>query len=149
MIDPIFDSLKTIEPEEDWEEVQNYFSESHPVYGKALLKGYKWITNGVDTSMIAPTEMPPVGWHFGRPNPHTDVEQFRKQQTQNNSNAKTYLVEYRDGGTEVVHSLNTWAREKGISISSIKAKVRQSKTTQQFHKLSSPTYHIKSIKRLV
>ena len=132
------------------QEPTKHYGECNPAYGKSLLADYKWVTDGHSTGMIGPDEVPAPGWYYGRPNPHNDVEQFRKQQTESNSNAKTYVVEYRDGTTESVTSLNTWARKNGYGISGIKAKVRKTMLgkPEQFVKPSAPLYHIKSIKKV-
>ena len=158
MIEGLEDFIASLQaqPDEDMtgveilQEPTKHFGECNPVYGKALLKDYKWVTDGHSSGMIGPDEVPAPGWYYGRPNPHKDVEQFRKQGLENNPNAKTYVVEYRDGTTESVHSLNTWARKNGYTISGIKAKVRKSMLNkpEQFVKPSATLYHIKSIKRV-
>ena len=141
-------------PEEDMtgveilQEPTKHYGECNPAYGKSLLADYKWVTDGHSSGMIGPDEVPAPGWYYGRPNPHNDVEQFRKQGLENNPNAKTYVVEYRDGTTESVHSLNTWARDNGYNVSSIKKKVYDSKKPTKWSKPTSALYHIKSIKKV-
>ena len=114
---------------------------------KSHCRGTFWITNGTDTMMID-GEIP-EGWWKGRPLKFSEEgrKSNLKQLQENNPNAKTYRIVYRDGTEEIVKQLSTWARQNGHKYTNIKALVHRSKykKEKQFECYNSPTYYIKEI----
>ena len=114
---------------------------------KSHNRGTFWVTNGTETMMIS-GEIPD-GWWKGRPLilSEESIKSNLKQLRENNPNAKTYRIVYRDGTEEIVKQLSTWARNKGHKYSQIKSIVHRSKykKEKQFECYNSPTYYIKEI----
>jgi hypothetical protein len=118
-------------------------------YSKSpITKDKIWVTNGSENKMIFPNELE-EGWYRGRVNVHTEEgkDKILKQLKNNNPNAKTYQIVYRDGTEEIVTQLSTWARNKGHGYGTIKAIVRRTryKEERQYECYNSPTYYIKEI----
>ena len=67
--------------------------------------------------------------------------------SENNPNAKKYMVIFRDGTEKIVNQLSTWARENEHNYSTVKAIVHRTKykKERQFECYNSPTYYIKEI----
>lgn len=111
-------------------------------------KGKIWITNGTDNKMVKCDEIPD-GWYRGRVNVHSEEGKKAnlKQLKENNPNAKTYKIIFRDGTEEIVKQLSTWARNKGHTYSNIKAIVHRTKykKEKQYECYNSSTYYIKEI----
>ena len=125
----IFESLKdTVVDDSNFTPIEN----STDFYGNiipascASNKGYIWITDGKDSSMIHPSQEIPQGWKEGRTYTFTDEGRKRNlhQLKHNNPNSKTYKIVYSDGTEETVTQLSTWCRQKGLNYSSIKGIVR-------------------------
>lgn len=119
-----------------------------PVYDARVsyVRGSVWVNNGFDHKMVFEDEIPD-GWVLGRINVHSDKEQFRQQGLNNNSNAKTYKIMFRNGDVVECHQLSKWARDNNINYGSLKRVVYRTKyhQNQQFYCKSSPVSHIESI----
>jgi len=112
-------------------------------------KGTVWITDGKENRMIYPDEVIPEGWKQGRTFQFSEKgrEANLNQLKENNPNAKTYRIVYRDGTEETVKQLSTWARNNGYSYGNIKNIVYRTDKPRQFRCYNSPTYHIEGIYR--
>lgn len=120
---------------------------NHPRYGQpSNVLGTIWINNGKDHKMVFGDEIP-EGWVKGRLNVQSNKEQFRQQGLNNNPNAKTYRIRFRNGDVVECHQLSKWGRENGIKYSALKSVLRRTRynKNQQFYCKSSPVSHIESI----
>jgi len=117
----------------------------HELGVEAPTKGRFWITNGTDTKMTK-GEIP-EGWWKGRGKVSEELRGKRQKMTlENNPNAKTYKIVYRDGTEEIVKQLNKWARSKGHTVNQVKSIVRRTKRNNiKFLCKTSATYYIKEI----
>lgn len=118
---------------------------NNPRYGKpSTHRGKIWVTDGKSNRMVYDV---PAGWTIGRVNVQTNKEQFRQQGLNNNNNAKTYRIRFRNGDVVECHQLSKWGRENGIKYSALKGVVHRTKYKKniQYYKKSSPVSHIESI----
>lgn len=122
--------------------------ELKPVYDARVsyVRGSIWVNNGLEHKMVFEDQIPD-GWVKGRISLHSNKEQFRQQGLNNNSNAKTYRIKFRNGDVVECHQLSKWARENGIKYTALKSVVHRTKHNKdiQFYCKSSPTSHIESI----
>ena len=123
--------------------------EKNPMWGKqSIQKGKIWITNNLENMMVFPNQIP-EGWYRGRIKVHNDNSKkiLKDRMSENNPNAKKYMVIFRDGTEKIVNQLSTWARENGHNYSTVKAIVHRTKykKERQFECYNSPTYYIKEI----
>jgi hypothetical protein len=123
--------------------------EKNPMWGKqSIQKGKIWITNNLENMMVFPNQIP-EGWYRGRIKVHNDNSKkiLKDRMSENNPNAKKYMVIFRDGTEKIVNQLSTWARENGHNYSTVKAIVYRTKykKERQFECYNSPTYYIKEI----
>lgn len=118
---------------------------NNPRYGKpSTQRGKIWVTDGKSNRMVYDV---PEGWTIGRTNVQSNKEQFRQQGLNNNSNAKTYRIKFRNGDVVECHQLSKWGRENGIKYSALKSVVARTRHNKdiQFYCKTSPTAHIESI----
>jgi hypothetical protein len=123
--------------------------EKNPMWGKqSIQKGKIWITNNLENMMVFPNQIP-EGWYRGRIKVHNDNSKkiLKDRMSENNPNAKKYMVIFRDGTEKIVNQLSTWARENEHNYSTVKAIVHRTKykKERQFECYNSPTYYIKEI----
>ncbi len=119
-----------------------------PVYDARVsyVRGSVWVNNGLDHKMVFEDEIPD-GWVLGRINVFTDKKQFVEQGLNNNPNAKTYRIRFRNGDVVECHQLSKWARDNDTDYNALKRIVRRTKYNKdiQFYCKSSPVSHIESI----
>ena len=100
---------------------------NHPRYGQpSNVLGTIWINNGKDHKMVFGDEIP-EGWVKGRLNVQSNKEQFRQQGLNNNPNAKTYRIRFRNGDVVECHQLSKWGRENDIKYSALKSVLRRTR----------------------